>query len=109
IPGALVQDGTSLQYFSPFPNYQVIGTHQYSNELRFTSDSVKLFKWVGGLYWYQENEYQYFSVNNSLIQNLEQIAGNPQIWNEDRTYAAFGQVTYSLTDAIRFTGGLRYS
>jgi iron complex outermembrane receptor protein len=48
IPGALIQDGTSLQYFSPFPNWQDIGTHQYSNELRFTSDSEKPFKWVGG-------------------------------------------------------------
>jgi iron complex outermembrane receptor protein len=109
IPGVLIDYGTTLQYFSPFPNWQVIGTHQYSDELRFTSDSEKPFKWVGGLYWYQESEYQYFSVNNTLLQNLEQIDGNPQIWNEDRTYAGFGQVTYSLTDAIRFTGGLRYS
>ena len=48
----------------------------------------------------QEREYQYFSVNNTLLQNLEQIDGNPQIWNEDRTYAAFGQLTYSLTDTL---------
>jgi iron complex outermembrane receptor protein len=109
IPGVLVDSGTTLQYFSPFPNYQVIGTHQYSDELRITSDSEKPFKWLGGLYWYQEREYQYFSVNNTLLENLAQIDGNPQIWNEDRTYAAFGQVTYSVTDAFRLTGGLRWS
>jgi iron complex outermembrane recepter protein len=109
IPGALVDGGTTLQYFSPFPNYQVIGTHQYSDELRFTSVSVKPFSWVGGLYWSQEKEYQYFSVNNTLIQNVEQAEGNPQDLNEDRTYAAYGQLTYSLTDWLRATGGLRFS
>jgi iron complex outermembrane recepter protein len=109
IPGVLIDHGTTLQYFSPFPNYQVIATHQYSNELRLANDSDKPLKWVAGLYWQQQQEYQYFSVNNTLLQNLEQIDGNPQLWNVDRTYAAFGQVTYSLTDAFRLTGGLRYS
>lgn len=109
IPGALVDYGTTLQYFSPFPNWQLIATHQYSDELRITSDSEKPLKWNGGLYWYQNKEYQYFSVNNTLLQNLQQIDGNPQIWNEDRTYAAFGQMTYSITDFLRLTGGLRYS
>jgi len=109
IPGALLDSGTTLQYFGPFPNYQVIGNHQYSDELRITSDSEKPFKWVGGLYWYQAREYQYFSVNNTLLQNLNRQQGNPQLWNEDRTLAAFGQLTYSITDHIRVTGGLRYS
>ena len=27
--------------------------------------------------------------------------GNQPIWNEDRTYAAFGQLTYSITDSLR--------
>jgi iron complex outermembrane recepter protein len=109
IPGAVVDGGTTLQYFSPFPNYQVIGTHQYSDELRITSDSEKPFKWLGGLFFYQIREYQFFSVNNTLLQNLNREAGNPEIWNEDRTLAAFGQVTYSVTDWFRLTGGLRYS
>lgn len=109
IPGAVVDGGPILQYFSPFPNYQDIGTHQYSDELRFTSDSEKPFKWLGGLFFYQEREYQYFSVNNTLLQNLNHLQGNPEIWNEDRTYAAFGQLTYSVTDWLRLTGGLRYS
>jgi iron complex outermembrane recepter protein len=109
LPGAVIDGGTTLQYFSPFPNYQVIGTHQYSDELRITSDSEKPFKWLGGLFFYQIREYQYFSVNNSLLQNLNHQAGNPELWNEDRTLAAFGQVTYSVTDWFRVTGGLRYS
>lgn len=109
IPGAVIDGGTTLQYFSPFPNYQVIGTHQYSDEVRITSDSEKPFKWLGGLFFYQTREYQYFSVNNTLVQNLNRQAGNPEIWNEERTLAAFGQVTYSVTDWFRLTGGLRYS
>jgi iron complex outermembrane recepter protein len=109
IPGALIDSGTTLQYFSPFPNYQQIGNHQYSDELRITSDSEKPLKWLGGLYFYQAREYQYFSVNNTLLQNINHQAGNPELWNEDRTLAAFGQVTYSITDFFRVTGGLRYS
>jgi iron complex outermembrane receptor protein len=109
IPGAVVDDGTTLQYFGPYPNFQVIGNHQYSDELRVTSDSEKPFKWLGGLYWYQDREYQFFSLNNTLVENVGQLDGNPQIWNEDRTLAAFGQLTYSITDTFRVTGGLRYS
>ena len=40
---------------------------------------------------------------------MQKTDGNPQFWNEDRTYAAFGQLTYSITDFFRLTGGLRYS
>lgn len=109
LPGAVIDGGTTLQYFGPYPNYQVIGDHQYSDELRITSDSVKPFKWVAGAYWYQQREYQYFSVNNTLIENLERTQGNPELWNEDRTLAVFGQLTYSITDSLRVTGGLRYS
>jgi iron complex outermembrane receptor protein len=109
IPGALVDNGNTLQYFSPYPNWQVIATHQYSDEFRISSDSDKPLKWVGGLYWYQEREYQYFSINNTLLENLTETDGNPELWNEDRTYAAFGQATYSITDTFRVTGGLRYS
>jgi iron complex outermembrane receptor protein len=109
IPGVLYDHGTELQYFGPFPNYQVITNAQQSDELRVTSDSEKPFKWVGGLYWYHDSQYQFFSVNNTLVQNLTQSAGNPQIWNEETTLAAFGQVTYSFTDHFRLTGGVRYS
>jgi iron complex outermembrane receptor protein len=104
-----VDSGTTLQYFSPFPNYQAIGNHQYSDELRIASDSERPLKWLGGLYFYQAREYQYFSVNNTLLQNINHEAGNPELWNEDRTLAAFGQATYSITDFLRVTGGLRYS
>lgn len=109
LPGAVVDGGTTLQYFGPYPNYQIIGDHQYSDEIRITSDSVKPFKWVAGAYWYQQREYQYFSVNNSLLQNVDRLAGNPELSNEDRTLAAFGELTYSITDFLRVTGGLRYS
>jgi iron complex outermembrane receptor protein len=109
IPGALVDNGNTLQYFSPYPNWQDIATHQYSDEFRISSDSDKPLKWVGGLYWYQQREFQYFSVNNTLMENLTETDGNPELWNEDRTYAAFGQATYSITDSFRLTGGLRYS
>ncbi|HEY3730784.1 MAG TPA: TonB-dependent receptor [Steroidobacteraceae bacterium] len=109
IPGFLYDNGTELQYFGPFPNYQVISNHQYSDELRVTSDSEKPLKWNGGLYAYRDSQYQFFSVNNTLAQNLQAQAGNPQIWNRETTLAAFGQATYSVTDSIRATAGLRYS
>jgi iron complex outermembrane receptor protein len=64
---------------------------------------------VGGLYWYQDRQYQYFSVNNTYLENITQTDGNPQLWNDERTLAAFGQMTYSVTDHFRVTGGLRYS
>jgi iron complex outermembrane receptor protein len=90
-----------LQYFGPFPNEQHITTRQDSAEFKLVSDTNLPLTWLGGLYWNKQNSHQFFNVNGS--------AGNPLVWNNENTYAAFGQATYAIVPSIRATVGLRYS
>ena len=90
-----------LQYFGPYPNQQSISTRQSSAELKAVSDSQTALTWLGGLYWNKQNSRQFFNFNGS--------AGDPLVWNNENTYAAFGQATYAVLPALRVTGGLRYS
>ena len=90
-----------LQYFGPYPNQQSITTRQSSTEFKAVSDSGGPFAWLGGLYWNKQNSFQFFNFNSS--------AGDPLVWNNENTYAAFGQATYAVLSSLRVTGGLRYS
>jgi iron complex outermembrane receptor protein len=40
---------------------------------------------------------------------LSPALGYNQAYVANKSYAAYGQLTYNITDAIRFTGGLRYT
>ncbi|TWB31790.1 TonB-dependent receptor [Nitrospirillum bahiense] len=78
---------------------------QMSHELRLANSDGPL-KWVTGLY--------YFKENNDVLFALDPIAGitslafvQPVVTEESK--AAFAQATYSLTDSLRVTGGLRYT
>ena len=80
-----------------------------SNELRLASnDSGSPFKWVGGLYFFHEDDFShavYFS--HSRFFSFDSVTDNPFI--KETSWAAFGQGTYSVTPRLRLTGGLRYS
>lgn len=75
----------------------------YSGEVRLANESDRL-KWVLGAYYYDEKQKQRFSVNNGLIQNASL---DTEIVS--KSYALFGQATFSVSDSLRLIGGLRYS
>lgn len=81
---------------------------QTSVEVRLGHDGEKL-KWVVGGYFFNE---QQNNRNGDPLQFVAQGVQTTQTTHFDlqtRSYAAFGQATYSVTDALRFTGGLRYT
>jgi iron complex outermembrane recepter protein len=78
-------------------------SNQTSLEVRLAHDADRL-KWVIGGYGFRENQTDDYSLYGGLIQN-QRLSGALQT----KAYAAFGQLTYSLTDAMRLTGGLRYT
>jgi len=90
-----------LNYFGPFSNEQTITTRQSSTELKAVSDSGSPLTWLGGFYWNKQDAYQFFNFNGT--------PGNPLIWNNENTYAAFGQATYAIVPWLRATAGIRYS
>ncbi len=86
--------------------------HQVSEELQLKYDGTRL-KGVGGLYYLDEHirSHQESYDNNYLLLGGFPITFTRFIndFQTTRSYAAFGQLTYSLTDRLSFTGGLRYT
>lgn len=78
---------------------------QTSAELRLASDGGGPLQYVVGLYYLDttmDSRSQSESLNNQRF-------SDSFTHNEGWTWAAFSQLTYSLTDAFRITGGLRYT
>ncbi len=75
---------------------------QSSLEARLASQSDKL-KWVLGAY--------YFTEDTSADQRYDQGSNGTRILSDlqTRSYAVFGEATYSVSDRFRVTGGLRYT
>jgi iron complex outermembrane receptor protein len=76
---------------------------EQSYELRLGKDTNTL-KWVTGLYYFNEHQTQLYNLQAIPFQ--VSTVDTPL---HTRSYAAFGDVTYSLTGALRLIGGLRYS
>jgi iron complex outermembrane recepter protein len=84
-----------------------IGTdNSYSNELRLASaaGSGSPLKWVTGFYFYKET---YFSYSDYFNPYFSSITTNPDI--AEKSWALFGQATYSITPTLSVTAGSRYS
>lgn len=80
-----------------------------SQELRFATEGLGSFQAQFGLYYFREALYDNFSIYDFPdVFHLGYLAvgSDPQV-NTSR--AAFGQATYSVTPALRFTLGLRES
>jgi iron complex outermembrane receptor protein len=91
-----------VSYASSFLIDVTEDSHQASLETRLAHESNRL-RWVLGAYYFDEHvdADQFFdqASNATLIQSAL----------DTRSYAIFGQATYSLTDTFRLTGGLRYT
>ncbi|PZN35274.1 MAG: hypothetical protein DIU71_00470 [Proteobacteria bacterium] len=97
---------TEVDYLTYTPGFyfQTAETsEQQSYELRLGNDGATL-KWVAGLYYFDEDQTQLYNLQARPIQ--ESTVDTPIF---TRSYAAFGEATYSLTDTLRVIGGLRWS
>ena len=103
-------------YYRALPTL-AIGVHedfrgdqrQDSHELRLSSNGSGALKAQGGLYYFREESHQLYVFRG--LQALKQppyyvFPHGPTI---ARSRAAFGQLTYSLTPALRATAGARYT
>jgi len=91
---------------------QGAGTRRVSQEFRLASPSGQRLEWLAGAYYTHEDGW-----NNQYVEGLDSLlnpipALNPYFeWHIPYTYseaAAFGTVTYMLTDSFDLTGGLRW-
>lgn len=82
---------------------------QTSLEARLSNESDRL-KWVVGGYYFNEDQSNLPGRDNLFVDQGITIQRNEQGFKaRTRSYAGFGQATFSLTDLLRVTGGLRYT
>jgi len=78
---------------------------QKSAEVRLGGENGPL-RWVGGLYYYAEDQTTLYWVDQGFLFNQ---VGDDLTALDDESKAVFSQVTYSLNDRLRLTGGVRYT
>lgn len=79
-------------------------SRQFTQEFQFTGSLFdERMKWLGGLYYYDERSHDRNPIDFS-IGSLE-VGGDLDV----RSYAGFGQATYSVTDKLDVTAGIRYT
>jgi iron complex outermembrane receptor protein len=83
-----------------------IDQNQFSEEVQLGGTSLSdRLTWIVGAFYFSEDgfdtakSYSLFPLSAALNYNDAYV--------KNKSYAVYGQFTYSITDAIRFTGGLR--
>lgn len=106
VPGYIDIDNDEVtQFQGNSPSSLVRTVKQHSEELRLSSASDSALQWViGGFYYTAQHDFR-----NVVRIDLPTPVGSVRFYNDLESLAAFGQATYSLTDAFRVTLGGRYS
>ncbi|KKC23923.1 TonB-dependent receptor [Sphingomonas sp. SRS2] len=96
-------------------------TQQTTMEVRLGrsgSGAAGSLTWVAGLYYFKlsqdafnQYELQCFCANDAILDynTSPNYTGRDLSDLDTKSYAAFGQATYAITDHLRATGGLRYT
>ncbi|HLW23917.1 MAG TPA: TonB-dependent receptor [Steroidobacteraceae bacterium] len=106
LPSYLYLDARPIYWLSAIESTNTAHYNQISQELRLSSNGPGSFKWLVGLNYYDSrnsgSEYLFVNEPFSFYQtnvNSDMLQGS----------SLFGQLTYSVTDAFRLTGGGRVS
>lgn len=90
--------------------------YQFTQELRVASSGKHFLDYVAGLYYYRQSvdatNAQYGTLGflpNASPVLLSQIGGQVGYDIDNKSYAAFAQLTLNLTDKLRLIGGGRYT
>lgn len=107
-------DSTPLPVFDT--NTGFIHSHQATQEFRITSPSHQPFEYVAGLYFFDlvNNPGQLQGGTFGLLPNntttfLSAQGGAPRYHVDSRSYAAYGQGTWHVTDQLGVILGARYT
>jgi iron complex outermembrane receptor protein len=106
LPSYLYLNAAPYYWLSAIESTNTAHYNQVSQELRLASKGAGPFKWLAGLYYFN-------SRNNggiTLFTNLPfAFYQSDVLADRIQGAAAFGQITYSITNSFRVTGGGRYS
>jgi iron complex outermembrane receptor protein len=94
---------------------------QFSQEVRLASNGDNKLDWVVGLYYFDQNvetngregwgaNAARWLINSTVPANLlEGYLQTNNVQSNTKSYAAFGQLTWKVTDRLRITPGLRFT
>lgn len=99
----LDSDGTPLKAFDV---RETTLAETFQQELLLNGTEGPVDFTVGAFYFYSMAEYHPIFIN-SVVSPANNFALDDSM--ETKSYAAFGQLTLNVTDALRLTGGLRYT
>jgi iron complex outermembrane recepter protein len=106
LPSYLYLNADPTYWLSAIQSTNSAHFNQLTQELRLASNNDGPWKWLAGLYWYNSRNYGSEYLFPNLPFTLYQINVND---NQLKGEAAYGQLTYSVTDSFRVTGGARAS
>ncbi len=106
IPAYLYLNADPLYWLSAIESTNTAHFNQLTQELKLTGGTTGPFKWLAGLYWYDSRNYGSEYLFTNLPFSFYQINVNN---NQLKGESVYGQVTYSVTDRLRFTAGTRGS
>jgi iron complex outermembrane receptor protein len=106
IPAYLYLNADPLYWLSAIESTNTAHFNQLTQELKLTGDTTGPFKWLAGLYWFDSRNYGSEYLFTNLPFSFYQINVNN---NQLKGESVYGQVTYSVTDRLRFTAGTRGS
>ncbi|HWW56004.1 MAG TPA: TonB-dependent receptor [Sphingopyxis sp.] len=98
------------------PNQYIQGIDRYRRsfgEIRVASPADARIRFIGGLFWQrQSHNIEQHYVIDDLADNLQVPGTVDNIWltkqlRVDRDYAAFGELSFDITDKLTLTGGGR--
>lgn len=78
-------------------------TREKSLEVRFASPDTTQLRYLLGAYYYKESSEIFDAFSQQVLSSF------PGGDLETTSVAAFGRLTYAITDALRVTGGVRYT
>jgi iron complex outermembrane recepter protein len=99
------------------PTQYIQGIDRYKKsfgEIRVASPQDSKLRFIGGLFWQrQSHNIEQHYIIDGLSDSLQVPGTNDNIWltkqlRTDRDYAAFGELSFDLTDKFTLTGGARY-
>jgi iron complex outermembrane receptor protein len=106
IPSYLYLDARPVYWLSAIESTNTAHYNQLTQELRLASTGEGPFKWLGGLYYYNSRNSgsEFLFVNQPFSFYQTNVEGDRL-----KGYAAFGQMSFSVTDSFRIIGGGRGS
>jgi iron complex outermembrane receptor protein len=87
LPNAVLRSGFTIKTFT--------------QEVLYTTNQLGRFRGVGGLYYFTNKVDGNLALNNTAFVDFNRV--------KTEAWAAFGELTYDITDQLSLTGGLRYS